>query len=205
MRLQYGLATCARDGVERRRGARASPKWSPPPSPPVQPALGDGEESGGRPGTPARIAEPTKLGEPVTTISGLKYETLKEGSGRQARPGDTVSVHYTGKLEDGKTFATSRDGGAPMTFEVGDGHLTQGWNQGVAGMKVGELRRLTVLPQIGYGAQGSLPLIPPNATLTYEIELLEVKDAAGKEAAEEAPGDKAAPAPQPEPVPGKGA
>ena len=104
-----------------------------------------------------------------------------------------MSVHYTGKLEDGKTFATSRDDGTPMTFEVGDSHLTQGWNQGVAGMKVGELRRLTVLPQIGYGAQGSLPLIPPNATLTYEIELLEVNDAAGQEAAEEAPSEKAAP------------
>ncbi len=201
MRLQKGLATClmmAATGV----GCSGEPEGGPPPTPPGQPASETAKTPEAK---PARIAEPTKLGETVTTASGLKYQTLKEGSGRQARLGDTVSVHYTGKLEDGKTFATSQDGGAPMTFEVGDALLTQGWNQGVAGMKVGEQRRLIVSPQIGYGAQGRLPLIPPNATLTYEIELLEVHDATDRGPAQEAASDKdaAPPGPRPEPIPGQ--
>ena len=114
-----------------------------------------------------------------------------------------MSVHYTGKLEDGKTFASSRDKGTPITVEVGDSQFPLGWNEGIEGMKVGELRELTVSPQIGFGALGNFPTVPPNATLAYEIELLKVHDASDPKPAEGAPSGNAPSAPGTGPAPAK--
>ena len=96
----------------------------------------------------------------VTTESGLKCEDLTEGTGAEARAGQTVSVHYTGWLTDGQKFDSSK--------------VIKGWDEGVQGMKVGGVRRLTIPPQLGYGARGAGGVIPPNATLVFEVELLEV-------------------------------
>lgn len=118
---------------------------------------------------------PTKKGETKTTESGLKYETLKEGSGAEAKAGQTVSVHYTGTLTNGKKFDSSRDRGQPITFELGSGQVIKGWDEGVAGMKVGEQRKLTIPPDLAYGARGRPPVIPPNSTLVFDVELTGVK------------------------------
>nr|4DZ3_A Chain A, Peptidyl-prolyl cis-trans isomerase [Burkholderia pseudomallei 1710b]4DZ3_B Chain B, Peptidyl-prolyl cis-trans isomerase [Burkholderia pseudomallei 1710b] len=110
----------------------------------------------------------------VTTESGLKYEDLTEGSGAEARAGQTVSVHYTGWLTDGQKFDSSKDRNDPFAFVLGGGHVIKGWDEGVQGMKVGGVRRLTIPPQLGYGARGAGGVIPPNATLVFEVELLDV-------------------------------
>jgi FKBP-type peptidyl-prolyl cis-trans isomerase len=111
----------------------------------------------------------------ITTKSGLKYEDLKEGTGDQAKSGDTVDVHYTGWLKDGKKFDSSLDRKQPFTFKVGAGQVIKGWDEGVAGMKVGGKRKLTIPPDLGYGARGAGNVIPPNAELTFEVELLKIK------------------------------
>jgi FKBP-type peptidyl-prolyl cis-trans isomerase len=108
-----------------------------------------------------------------TMADGLKIEDLKVGTGTEAKAGDSVSVHYVGTLTNGTKFDSSRDRGTPFTFALGAGQVIKGWDEGVAGMKVGGLRRLTIPPALGYGAQGQGP-IPPNATLIFEIELLGV-------------------------------
>ena len=108
----------------------------------------------------------------VTTDSGLKYEILKEGDGAVAKAGDKVKVHYTGWLTDGKKFDSSVDRGQPFQFNLGAGQVIKGWDEGVAGMKVGEKRKLTIPPDLGYGARGAGGVIPPNATLIFEVELL---------------------------------
>ena len=108
----------------------------------------------------------------VTTNSGLKYEILKEGDGAVAKAGDKVKVHYTGWLTDGKKFDSSVDRGQPFQFNLGAGQVIKGWDEGVAGMKVGEKRKLTIPPDLGYGARGAGGVIPPNATLIFEVELL---------------------------------
>ena len=108
----------------------------------------------------------------VTTDSGLKYEILKEGDGQVAKAGDKVKVHYTGWLTDGKKFDSSVDRGQPFQFNLGAGQVIKGWDEGVAGMKVGEKRKLTIPPDLGYGARGAGGVIPPNATLIFEVELL---------------------------------
>nr|3UQA_A Chain A, Ubiquitin-like protein SMT3, Peptidyl-prolyl cis-trans isomerase [synthetic construct] len=110
----------------------------------------------------------------VTTESGLKYEDLTEGSGAEARAGQTVSVHYTGWLTDGQKFDSSKDRNDPFEFVLGGGMVIKGWDEGVQGMKVGGVRRLTIPPQLGYGARGAGGVIPPNATLVFEVELLDV-------------------------------
>jgi FKBP-type peptidyl-prolyl cis-trans isomerase FkpA len=107
-----------------------------------------------------------------TQVSDLKIETLKEGQGNQAKSGDKVTVHYTGYLTDGKKFDSSLDRGQPFSFELGAGDVIKGWDQGVAGMKVGEKRKLTIPASLGYGASGVPPIIPANATLVFEVELL---------------------------------
>ena len=111
----------------------------------------------------------------MTMPSGLQYEDIVVGSGGSPRTGQTVVVHYTGTLTDGKKFDSSRDHGKPFEFALGAGQVIPGWDEGVAGMKVGERRKLTVPPQLGYGARGSPPVIPPNATLIFDVELLGVK------------------------------
>ena len=104
----------------------------------------------------------------------LKIEDIDPGFGDVARAGQTVTVHYTGWLEDGTKFDSSYDRGEPFTFPLGGGRVIRGWDEGVAGMKVGGVRKLTIPPALGYGAQGYPPVIPQNATLVFEVELLAV-------------------------------
>ena len=106
---------------------------------------------------------------------GLRIEVLKEGSGEGAKAGDTITVHYTGTLTDGRKFDSSRDRGRPFSFELGAGRVIRGWDQGLLGMKIGEQRRLTIPPELGYGSAGAGDAIPPNATLTFEVEMLGIK------------------------------
>ena len=108
------------------------------------------------------------------TDSGLKIEDLTEGDGELAQAGHRVSVHYTGWLQDGDKFDSSVDRNQPFDFTLGKGMVIRGWDEGVAGMKVGGKRRLTIPPQLGYGSQGAGGVIPPNATLVFDVELLAV-------------------------------
>jgi FKBP-type peptidyl-prolyl cis-trans isomerase len=103
----------------------------------------------------------------------LKIETLEEGDGKEAEPGDEVSVHYTGTLRDGTEFDSSYDRGEPFTFVLGIGEVIQGWDQGIVGMKVGEKRMLEIPSSLGYGEGGS-GIIPPNAGLIFETELVSI-------------------------------
>jgi FKBP-type peptidyl-prolyl cis-trans isomerase len=116
----------------------------------------------------------TKEGKFVTTRSGLKYQDLKPGIGKTAARGDTVLVHYTGWLKNGKKFDSSA-GKSPLEFKIGAPGIIEGWQEGVAGMKVGGKRKLIIPPELGYGADGAGDDIPPNAQLIFEVELLEVK------------------------------
>ncbi len=110
----------------------------------------------------------------VTTESGLKYEDLVQGDGAEATPGKHVSVHYTGWLTDGSKFDSSIDRNAPFQFSLGAGMVIRGWDEGVQGMKIGGKRKLTIPPQLGYGERGAGGVIPPNATLVFDVELLEI-------------------------------
>ncbi len=105
----------------------------------------------------------------------LQIETIKEGTGAEAKAGNTVTVHYVGTLTDGKKFDSSRDRGRGFSFKLGAGQVIKGWDQGVAGMKVGTIRKLTIPPHLAYGERGFPGAIPPNATLVFEVELLDVK------------------------------
>lgn len=109
--------------------------------------------------------------------SGLQYEDLVVGSGKMAEPGMNVSVHYTGWLNDeAKTkFDSSQDRAQPFQFQLGAGQVIQGWDEGVKGMRIGGKRKLTIPPDMGYGARGASGIIPPNATLLFDVELLDVK------------------------------
>jgi FKBP-type peptidyl-prolyl cis-trans isomerase len=113
-------------------------------------------------------------GKPVTTPSGLKYWELKKGAGAVAKAGDTVHVHYTGWLTDGKKFDSSVDRGSPFDFKLGAGMVIKGWDEGVAGMKIGGKRQLHIPAELGYGARGAGNAIPPNAELIFDVELLGV-------------------------------
>mgnify|MGYP001822825678 FL=1 len=108
------------------------------------------------------------------TDSGLKYEDLVAGDGAVAESGQTVVVHYTGWLTDGSKFDSSVDRNQPFRFLLGKGQVIRGWDEGVQGMKIGGKRKLTIPPQLGYGAAGAGGVIPPNATLVFDVELLEL-------------------------------
>jgi FKBP-type peptidyl-prolyl cis-trans isomerase len=107
--------------------------------------------------------------------SGLQYEDVVVGSGKMAEPGMNVSVHYTGWLTDGTKFDSSVDRSQPFRFQLGAGQVIQGWDEGVKGMRIGGKRKLTIPPDLGYGARGAGGVIPPNATLVFDVELLDVQ------------------------------
>src|SRR4051812_3386334 len=110
-----------------------------------------------------------------TTNSGLKYTEETVGTGKEAKSGDTVEVHYTGWLKDGTKFDSSKDRGRPFVFPLGAKKVIAGWDEGVAGMKEGGKRKLIVPPALGYGEKGFPGAIPPNAELTFEVELIKVR------------------------------
>ncbi|WP_420888093.1 FKBP-type peptidyl-prolyl cis-trans isomerase [Candidatus Nitronereus thalassa] len=113
--------------------------------------------------------------KPTVTASGLQYLDLVKGSGREAQIGETASVHYTGWLQDGTKFDSSVDRGEPFQFRLGAGHVIKGWDEGVVGMNIGSKRKLIIPPNLGYGARGAGRVIPPNATLIFDVELLDLR------------------------------
>ena len=110
----------------------------------------------------------------LTTASGLIIEELKTGEGATATAGQMVTVHYTGWLTDGRKFDSSKDRGEPFFFHLGGREVIAGWDEGVVGMQIGGVRKLTIPPELGYGPRGAGGVIPPNATLVFEVELLGV-------------------------------
>ncbi|WP_246196169.1 FKBP-type peptidyl-prolyl cis-trans isomerase [Aquisphaera giovannonii] len=119
-------------------------------------------------------APPTAKGETKTTVGGVKYETLKEGTGDELKGGHVAQVHYVGTLPDGTVFDSSRKKGEPLPVTVGAQGIIKGWNEGLPGMKVGEIRKLLIPSKLAYGERGFAPQIPPNTDLTFEIELLKI-------------------------------
>jgi FKBP-type peptidyl-prolyl cis-trans isomerase len=110
----------------------------------------------------------------ITTSSGLKYKDIETGKGEEAVKGKTVWVHYTGKLEDGKKFDSSYDRNAPLGFTLGVGQVIKGWDEGITGMKIGGKRKLIIPPNLAYGEVGYPNLIPPNSTLYFDVELVNI-------------------------------
>lgn len=124
-----------------------------------------------QPKTPAK----KKMSEPITTPSGLKYVETTVGTGAVPQSGQTVEVHYTGTLENGKKFDSSRDRNQTFKFQIGTGQVIKGWDEGLSTMKVGGRRQLTIPPELGYGARGAGGVIPPNAVLLFDVELIGIK------------------------------
>jgi peptidylprolyl isomerase len=142
-------------------------------------ACGDGEEEAGPTPTesPTQVegGPPAVSGEPTVTASGLQFIDIEVGTGDSPQAGQTVEVHYTGWLADGTKFDSSLDRGQPFSFVIGVGQVIQGWDEGVASMKVGGKRRLIIPPELAYGESGHPPVIPSNAELTFDVELLDIK------------------------------
>lgn len=107
-------------------------------------------------------------------MSDLQIDEIKAGEGKEAKAGDRVTVHYVGTLTNGSKFDSSRDRNKGFTFNLGQGQVIKGWDQGVAGMRVGGMRKLTIAPHLAYGDRGFPPVIPPNSTLVFEVELLQI-------------------------------
>jgi FKBP-type peptidyl-prolyl cis-trans isomerase len=152
-------------------------------SPDASPAEATGEAVAETGGVPAQVAAaaafkpapPTAIGETKTTEKGVKYETLKEGTGPELKRGQRASFHYEGRLaSDNTVFDESRSKDKPLSTRIGGDPLIQGWEEGLPGMRVGETRKLIVPPELGYGEKGRPPKIPPNATLIFEVELLNI-------------------------------
>ncbi len=121
-------------------------------------------------------SKPTKVtGKPKRTVSGLEYWDITPGTGATAERGKTVTVHYTGWLLDGRKFDSSVDRGRPFRFRLGEGQVIKGWDEGVAGMKIGGKRQLRIPPDLGYGDRGAGGVIPGGATLIFDVELLGVQ------------------------------
>lgn len=152
-----GLFSGALDGTTARLAAVAHAEKTAAPNP-----------------TQAPTQAPTQGGTMVTTPTGLKYIDKQVGTGAEAVKGKLVSVHYTGRLADGKKFDSSVDRNEPFSFTLGAGQVIKGWDEGVAGMKVGGKRDLVIPASLGYGARGAGGVIPPNAELHFEVELLGV-------------------------------
>jgi peptidylprolyl isomerase len=132
-----------------------------------------GQEKGGAVMDEKNAGKPA--GAVITTPSGLQYEELVPGSGDSPKPGKMVTVHYTGWLTDGKKFDSSVDRNEPFVFRIGAGEVIRGWDEGVMSMKIGGKRKLTVPAALGYGAKGAGGVIPPNATLVFEVILLDIR------------------------------
>jgi FKBP-type peptidyl-prolyl cis-trans isomerase len=148
---------------------------APPTSGSGAEALGEARGSANQaPVVSTLISPPTKVGESKKTNSGLVYETLKEGTGVEVKPGQTVRVNYIGSLSDGTKFDASLDHGGPQEFPIGRGQVIKGWDEGIPGMKIGEKRRLVVPADLGYGARAN-GSIPANSNLVFEVELVEIK------------------------------
>jgi peptidylprolyl isomerase len=127
------------------------------------------------PSAPTPTEMPKMTGNVISTPSGLKYTDIREGTGASPKTGQVAVVHYTGWLTDGTKFDSSVDRGEPFKFPVGMGNVIKGWDEGVATMKVGGKRKLIIPPSLGYGARGAGGVIPPNAELVFEVELLDIK------------------------------
>lgn len=140
-------------------------------------ACGD-DDSGTDGGAEETSSDSECFEEPFETEDGLTIEDLECGDGEVAEAGMVATVHYVGTLDDGTQFDASRDRGEPFSFPLGAGQVIKGWDLGVEGMKVGGLRKLTIPPELGYGEAGAGGAIPPNATLVFEVELLEVSEGA---------------------------
>jgi FKBP-type peptidyl-prolyl cis-trans isomerase len=142
-------------------GCSSAPRSTPQSTQPEQPS--------------AQAAAPTSSPGKTGEVTQLKIEELVVGKGAEAKSGNTVSVNYTGWLTDGTKFDSSLTSGKPFEFRLGQGQVIRGWDEGVAGMRVGGKRKLTIPPALGYGAQGAGGVIPPDATLVFEVELMAVK------------------------------
>lgn len=116
------------------------------------------------------------VGQEITTESGLMYTAHELGTGPKPQVGQTIAVHYTGRLTDGTVFDSSIERGQPIVFPVGVGRVIKGWDEGLLDMRVGGKRTLTIPPHLGYGARGAGAAIPPNATLIFDVELLEIRN-----------------------------
>ncbi|MCS7030856.1 MAG: FKBP-type peptidyl-prolyl cis-trans isomerase [Gloeomargarita sp. SKYG116] len=147
---------------------QSAPAIAAPDAPPA-------EESTVAPATEVTQRPSTTLDDWIITPSGLRYQELRPGKGASPKRGQTAVVHYVGKLADGQVFDSSYERNQPFRFRVGVGQVIKGWDEGVATMKVGGQRRLEIPPELGYGAQGVGGVIPPNATLYFDVELLAIQ------------------------------